>query len=139
MWYLRNWFYRFTGFKSWVLPGGYQFRYWLLWAWNEYDDWLYDGIHGFRIIGAEFDTHPRWLERLCWRLLPLFRFFIRRPAKCYLCHHPSVCRCDFILEIGIENRSCDRPLCDDCRISWNKDINYCPEHAVMSKREFIIR
>ena len=81
MWRFRWWLHKSTGFRGWDSPMGFEFRYWLAWAWNQYDDWLYDGIQGFRLIGAEFGTEPRWLNRLCWWLLPVFRYFIRRPQK----------------------------------------------------------
>ena len=84
MWRVRWWLHKGTGFRGWDPPWGYiggSLRYWMVWAWNEYDDWLYNGIHGFRLVGAEFDTYPRWLEKLSWRLLPLFRAIIRRPEQ----------------------------------------------------------
>ena len=66
--------------RRWARPKEfYDLRGWALWAWNEYDDWLYNGIHGFRILGFEFSTEVRWLDRLCWKLLPIFRFIARRP------------------------------------------------------------
>lgn len=48
---------------------------WLWWIWNEYDDWLYNGIHGFRILGLEINQAPDCL----WKLLPIIRFIVRRP------------------------------------------------------------
>jgi len=82
MWRIRHWIHKVTGFRGWESSKRYRsFRCWLVWAWNEYDDWLYNGIHGLRILGAEFDVYPRWLDRLCWRFLPIFRFFIRRKER----------------------------------------------------------
>ena len=65
---------------QWVKPnqvGG--LRAWLFYVWNEYDDWLYNGIHGFRICGLEVGQVNGWLDKVCWRLLPIIRFFNRRP------------------------------------------------------------
>ena len=81
MWRLRWWLWRHIGLRGWDPPKGFEVRYWLIHVWNEYDDWLYNGIHGFRVLGAEFFTQPRWLNWACWRILPLLRFFIRRPEK----------------------------------------------------------
>lgn len=76
IWHIR---YKLVGFKQWCKPSEfYSLRDWLLCVWNEYDDWLYNGIHGFRILGFEFETTPRWLDKLCWKLLPLIRFVNRR-------------------------------------------------------------
>ena len=47
---------------------------WVWCIWNEYDDWLYNGIHGFRILGLEIGQAPHWL----WKLLPIIRYFIHR-------------------------------------------------------------
>ncbi len=80
-WNIRWYLHKLIGFRGWDSPRGFKFRYWLVWAWNDYDDWLYNGIHGFRLLGAEFDTAPRWLVHLCWKILPLFRYFIRRPER----------------------------------------------------------
>ena len=81
MWFrFRWWLHSTTGYKEFLSPSGTDhLRSWFFWAWNEYDDWLYDGIHGFRICGLEFDTFPRWLSWASWKLLPIFRFFIRPP------------------------------------------------------------
>ena len=78
MWRFRGWLHKITGFRGWDSPKGYEFRYWLLWVWNEYDDWLFDGIHGFRILGGDFDTQPRWLNWLCWKILPFIRRYVIR-------------------------------------------------------------
>jgi len=50
---------------------------WVWCIWNEYDDWLYNGIHGFRILGFEVNQAPQWL----WKILPILRFFLRRPER----------------------------------------------------------
>ena len=66
--------------RQWDSPRQFSgLRYWALGVWNEYDDWLFNGIHGFRVLGFEFSTEVRWLDRLCWKLLPILRFVIRRP------------------------------------------------------------
>ncbi|KKL11660.1 hypothetical protein LCGC14_2543550 [marine sediment metagenome] len=82
IWSFRWWLHKTTGYRDYFSPSDFiALRYWLFWAWNEYDDWLYDGIHGFRICGHEFDTFPRWLNWASWKLLPVFRLFIRRPPR----------------------------------------------------------
>ncbi len=81
MWRFWCYIHKITGLRGWDPPKGYEFRYWLICVWNVYDDWLFNGVHGFRICGAEFDTEPRWLNRICWRLLPIFRFVNRRPEE----------------------------------------------------------
>lgn len=66
--------------RQWEAPSEFSsFRGWALWVWNEYDDWLYNGIHGFRVLGFEFSTETRWLDKVCWKLLPVLRLIIRRP------------------------------------------------------------
>jgi hypothetical protein len=68
---------RATGFRGWNSPKNFRgLRWWALWAWNEYDDWLFDGIHGFRILGFEFSAEPKWLDKLCWKVLPLIRRYV---------------------------------------------------------------
>ena len=68
--FLRRWH------GKWESPSEFHsLRDWAFWIWNEYDDWLYNGIHGFRILGLEIGQAPNWL----WKLLPLCRFVIRRP------------------------------------------------------------
>lgn len=80
MWKVWWMFHKVTGFRQWESPKRFKsLRGWALWCWNEYDDWLYNGIHGIRILGAEFDTEPKWISKLCWKLLPFLRFVIRRP------------------------------------------------------------
>lgn len=77
MWRLRWWLHKAIGLQTWERPSEFiRLRAWALWAWNEYDDWLFDGIHGFRILGCEFDTAPRWLNRVCWKILPLIRRYV---------------------------------------------------------------
>jgi len=72
-------FCKVTGFRQWMRPKEFRrLRWWALMAWNEYDDWLFDGIHGFRILGFEFSTEPRWLDKLCRRILPLVRRYVIR-------------------------------------------------------------
>jgi hypothetical protein len=80
MWRIRHQFYKITGIRQWERPSAMgDFAAWCLWAWNEYDDWLYNGIHGFRILGFEFGCENKGLNWICWRLLPVIRFFNRRP------------------------------------------------------------
>ncbi len=64
----------------------------------------------------------------------------RQPKpKCYICGTPADYLCDFVLEIGLENPTCDRPLCDEHRVNWLSGVDYCPEHSELSKKEFIVQ
>ena len=55
--------------------------WWAFGIWNEYDDWLYNGVHGFRILGIEVNQVVGTLDKLFWKLLPIIRFFNRRPEN----------------------------------------------------------
>jgi hypothetical protein len=82
MWRIRYLFYKITGIRQWEKPSSIgSLRGWFLWAWNEYDDYLYNGIHGFRIMGFVFTCEQPVLNWLCWKLLPIFRLLNRRPER----------------------------------------------------------
>ena len=51
---------------------------WAFAIWNEYDDWLYNGVHGFRVLGFEVNQVCGWLDKMFWKLLPIIRFFNHR-------------------------------------------------------------
>lgn len=66
----------------WDSPSAYkQLRWWAFGIWNEYDDWLYNGVHGFRVLGWNVDMVHGRLEKFLWRILPVIRFFNRRPER----------------------------------------------------------
>lgn len=76
---IRMFLYWKLGFQHYVRPKDCQSsRYWALWVWNEYGDWLFEGIHGFRILGLEFTTEPRWIDKACWKILPVIRKLVIR-------------------------------------------------------------
>ena len=55
--------------------------WWFFHIWNEYDDWLFNGVHGIRIIGLNIGRIPHWIDKLMWKLLPIFRFINRRAER----------------------------------------------------------
>ena len=54
---------------------------WVFCIWNEYDDWLYNGVHGFRVLGLNIGMVSGLLDRLFWKILPVVRFINRRPER----------------------------------------------------------
>lgn len=67
---------------AWYRPSEYKrLRWWAFGIWNEYDDWLYNGVHGFRVLGLNVGQVTGWLDRLFWKMLPAIRFFNRRPQR----------------------------------------------------------
>ena len=81
---------------------------------------------------------PRWCEE---REIDGHRMILchsgRRPEqKCYICGRPAPFLCDYILQFGLENPTCDRPICNEHRSQRGKDIDYCPEHAELAERLF---
>ena len=52
--------------------------WWAFGIWNEYDDWLYNGVHGFRFFGLEINQVTGLLDKFFWKVLPAVRFFNRR-------------------------------------------------------------
>jgi len=60
----------------------------------------------------------------------------KKPEPCYLCGKPSVALCDYVLEYGLEDPTCDRPLCGEhARKPYpDQDIVYCPEHWEVIQR-----
>ena len=74
---------------------------------------------------------PKWCEE---REIDGHRMILchsgRRPEpKCYVCGRPAPYLCDYVLEFGLENPTCDRPLCEQHRIKIGSGIDYCPEHG----------
>lgn len=53
--------------------------------------------------------------------------------KCYICGRPADFLCDYVLEYGLENPTCDRPICNQHRVRMGPGIDYCPEHAQVSR------
>lgn len=79
---------------------------------------------------------PRWCEE---REIDGQRMILchseRRPEqKCYICGRPAPFLCDYVLEFGLENPTCDRPLCNEHRVNKGKDTDYCPEHEELSQK-----
>ena len=67
---------------EWSRPSDYaHWRWWAFHVWNEYDDWLFNGVHGLRIFGLNIGVLPRWLDKFFWKLLPMLRFFNRRTER----------------------------------------------------------
>lgn len=67
---------------QWTKPSEYfSLRWWVFHIWNEYDDWLYNGVHGFRLLGLEVNMVQGLLDKFFWKLLPVLRFFNRRPER----------------------------------------------------------
>ncbi len=59
----------------------------------------------------------------------------RQPKpKCYICGKPADLLCDYVLEIGLKNPTCDRPLCSEHRVKIANDIDYCPEHWKLTQK-----
>lgn len=54
-----------------------------------------------------------------------------RPTKaCSICESRLAAYvCDFPTP-SRKTRTCDKPLCDQCRVSPEPDIDYCPTHKV---------
>ena len=56
----------------------------------------------------------------------------KRPKeKCYVCGKPAPYLCDYVLEFGLENPTCDRPMCAEHRVKIGPNIDYCKEHAAI--------
>ena len=79
---------RFKYHIRWASPSEFYFtnlygkqnnlRWWAFHIWNEYDDWLFNGVHGFRLLGLEVNQVVGLLDSFFWKLLPIIRFFNRR-------------------------------------------------------------
>lgn len=59
----------------------------------------------------------------------------RREIKpCSCCGKPSTCLCDYPLGRG---RTCDMPLCNECRAHVGMDTDLCPLHDTPQAIELI--
>lgn len=54
------------------------------------------------------------------------------PQPCSVCQGMSGYLCDYPLSSG---KTCDRPLCESCRIKFGARLDYCPEHLKEGKKE----
>jgi len=78
LWHWLQWKYHL----EWIPPSDcLSLRWWAFNVWNEYDDYLYNGIHGFRFLGFNIGQVNGWLDKMCWKLLPVIRFFNHRPER----------------------------------------------------------
>ncbi len=74
---LRRWYH-----LDWDRPSEYaHLRWWAFHIWNEYDDWLFNGVHGLRFMGLNVGVIPTWLDKVFWKVLPVLRFFNRREER----------------------------------------------------------
>jgi len=60
-----------------------------------------------------------------------FREEQQSELKCYICGKPADYLCDYVLEIGLQNPTCDRPMCNEHRVKVAEGIDYCREHSEM--------
>jgi len=80
---------------------------------------------------------PRWCEDVTLEdgsRMILCHSGSRPEKKCYICGHPAPYLCDYVLEFGLENPTCDRPMCNAHRVKIGNDIDYCLEHAEVRRR-----
>jgi len=56
--------------------------------------------------------------------------------RCWVCGCLCNARlCDFILTEGKRaGKSCDKPLCSDCAVHCDPDVDYCPTHDLRLTR-----
>ena len=59
----------------------------------------------------------------------------REKPKCFFCGNPSTSLCDFPTKAlkdfrrDVEtSKTCDRPLCNSCRVKIGIDTDICPDH-----------
>ena len=50
----------------------------------------------------------------------------RKSTPCHYCGNPSTSLCDHPIENG---KTCDKPLCNNCRDHAGADLDYCREHS----------
>ena len=69
---------------------------------------------------------------------------IPKPEKCDYCDRPHISLCDWIIEYGLENPTCDKKLCKIHAMkpipefgNPHQDIDYCPEHYALYKKNLM--
>ena len=59
-----------------------------------------------------------------------------RPKPCCICGRVGGKLCDYPLRGEKEGKTCYRPLCSKCTVhSAPHDIDLCPSHAALAKKE----
>lgn len=55
---------------------------------------------------------------------------------CYICGKDAVAFCDYVLEIDLENKTCDRPLCGEHthRPFKTLGLDFCPDHCIFCRK-----
>jgi len=68
----------------------------------------------------------------------------RETKPCFFCGNPSTSLCDFPRHALDDfrrdifgSKTCDRPLCNDCRVKIGVDTDICPDHDKQKAIELI--